>query len=92
MILPCRGSPMTGTVACLNKWAVLGSSPPPPRKATPSKARDTRLEWSTPDEDVAGALPFVCDAWHVRSKLRHNQSVTWLRSESMSACRMPAPI
>lgn len=81
MILPCRESPMTGTVACWNNgpfWAVLL-----PRDRRRREAQVSQVV--TPDEDLAGALS-VCDIWRGSSGLTHNQSVTWARSESMSAC------
>lgn len=55
MVLPCRESPTTGTVACSNSWAVLGgANPHPPRRqATPSKARDTSSSGS-PDREPTG--------------------------------------
>lgn len=52
MILPCRESPMTGTVACWNNgpfWAVLL-----PRDRRRREAQVSQVV--TPDEDLAGAL------------------------------------
>lgn len=86
MILPCRESPMTRHGGLLEQWAVLGSGPAPsPAKATPRKARGTTFRTR-----VSLEPPFVCDAWHVTSRLRHNQPVTWaLQRVDWQHCRMP---
>lgn len=54
MILPCRESPMTGTVACSNDGPSWVGGPSATSNA--EEGQRHRLKWYPPDEDLAGAL------------------------------------
>lgn len=89
MALPCRESPTTGTVACSNSWAALGgANPPPPATSNAEQGQRHKLK-RQPGREFAGAL-FPCGVWRDGSKPRHNQSVTWPRSESVSSASHPS--
>lgn len=88
MILPCRESPMTGTVACWNNgpfWAVLLPRDRRRRgRHRPSSGNPGRgSRWSPLS---------VCDVWHGRSRTEA-QSICDLASQRVAVqrvCRMPA--